>query len=269
MMGYDLNDSAMSWHENYTNKHNKIFNEIMLKRGVLDIETFNYFKDAMRCINFIEAYNSLITYVTFHAKKEIKDTLLELIDIAYNSFYLRNNDLSVFNSEKVARLIKIESKKYPFLLSADQIDLLIVYIFLSNSDFHSKRSSILRVLESEILTNQYISKYKNVFLERLKSINISSFDVNNDSPVEIVKKRGPRNEHYQEAVNIIEDTLVKYPDVSTYSLAKKLVSYFGNYKNPPSDTTLKRWIEDVREPANEPYTKKFKLIHRNQDGLTD
>ncbi|MCL6316770.1 hypothetical protein EXT67_10550 [Pectobacterium atrosepticum] len=265
MMDYDLNDSAMSWHENDTNKHNKIFNEIMLKRGVLDIETFNYFKDAMKCVNFVEAYNSLITYITFHAKKEIKNALLELIDIAYDSFYLRNNELSIFNSEKVARLIKLESKRCPFLLNPEQIDLLIFYILLSDANCHSKRSSILRVLESEILSNQYISKYQCVFLERLKSINLSSVDIINDSPVEIVKKRGPRNEHYQEAVNIIEDTLGKYPNVSTYSLAKKLVSYFGNYKNPPSDTTLKRWVEDIREPANEPYTQKFKLIHRNQD----
>lgn len=77
-------------------------------------------------------------------------------------------------------------------------------------------------------------------------------------------KRGPRNKHYSEVVKIVNLTLVKYPDVSTYSLSNKISAYLSKHRDIPSIQTVRRWVQNIRDEQmqvpRKPYTKNFKLI---------
>lgn len=213
-------------------------------------------------------YDALIFFIKSAAIREIDKEISRVIDNieVIEEVYIDGDVMKVNVPASLNSIVRFRCNLLPFSLDACDIDTLCVCVNLKNQAYDGSTDiydSVLRVLKSKILEEKYLLVYREMLFDELrnrkrKDINVEQYIVKNPP-----KERGPRNPHYQEAIDICTSTLDKYKNrVSTNAMAIKIREYFiiNKYKQIPSIQILKIWIGNNREPASDPLVKKIDLV---------
>ncbi|MGJ3445073.1 hypothetical protein [Enterobacter sp. PTB] len=168
--------------------------------------------------------------------------------------------------------IEIVRKMNFISLNKSEITMLSAAVYLRGLGKLNQYNSVVSSLVDAVVKRNYLDYFCEQYC-KTTSLLLSSPEHNfaqGASKVNGVKKRGPRNKNFNEAIRITELTLEKYPNVSTFSLANKLVKHFASLRDAPSVQTLRRWVDDYREVMiqipNEPYTRAFVLVTEEIEG---
>lgn len=247
----------------------------MVNDGVIGDRALNFFQsliylDYKHCFVL---YDELIVFVKFYAIREIDNKFSELIDgaVISDDINVDGNLMKIDRKSSLDSIVRFRCGFLPFSLEACDIDTLCVCAHLKDNDSgvdHDKYDSVLRVLKSKILEDKYLSVYREILFDELRGRKRKNIDIEQYAVTSPSKERGPRNPHYQEAINISKFTLAKYKNrISTNALALKIREHFinGKYRQVPSIQILKIWIGNNREPASDPLVKQIDLVLRSED----
>ncbi|APS28680.1 hypothetical protein F6Q07_09320 [Pectobacterium parmentieri] len=242
----------------------------MLNDGVIGKRALDFFQSLI-CFDYKHCfvlYDSLIFFVRSAAIREIDKVISRVIDNVeiVEEVHIDGEVMKVNAPKSLNSIVRFRCNLLPFSLDSCDVDTLCVCVHLKNNSVDEgadNYNSVLRVLKSKILEDKYLSVYREMLFDELrnrkrKSINVEQYVVKNPP-----KERGPRNPHYQEAIDICRFTLDKYNNrVSTNALAVKIREHFiiKKYKQIPSIQILKIWIGNNREPASDPQEKKIDLV---------
>lgn len=201
-------------------------------------------------------FDHVLAYITVVARTRINEILRSIL----SSFVDAHSDnVCDFISELKWRRVVFAPLNYGELTS------LFSSLYFKQHNEINKADKVFRDTVEAILLRCYIN-----FFQKRFGVLVSSYlnEANCSNIHEVTQclkiKRGPRNKHNKEVSKIIKLTLNRYPNVSKYSLAKKLASHLSSHRDAPTLQTLMRWIQDIRnelkQEPTEPYERKFKLV---------
>ncbi|XGI79534.1 hypothetical protein ACED16_21555 [Enterobacter hormaechei] len=124
-------------------------------------------------------------------------------------------------------------------------------------DFISYESEIFSLISDYVINRVVVSPYTNILVEFFRDSNYMRHDNEQlESKVKLSSKKGPRNpELYSYVIGIVDATLRKHPNATTYALTEKLEEHLDKYCHSDPDRKqwrisnpqLRRWIKEHRE----------------------
>ncbi|EJX5185988.1 hypothetical protein ACGG0V_001983 [Salmonella enterica] len=124
-------------------------------------------------------------------------------------------------------------------------------------EFISYECEIFSLISDCVIDRVVVSPYTNILIEFFRDNNDMRHDNEElENKVKLSPKKGPRNpELYSYVIGIVDATLRKYPNATTYALTEKLEEHLDKYfhgdperkKWRISNPQLRRWIKEHRE----------------------
>lgn len=182
--------------------------------------------------------NDIFNKMSSYLKVKFKDKSLIVPDMLISSIrgFLNDNKFDFFDKREIK------------ILSGGA--------FL-NDDFISYECEIFSLITDCVIDRVVVSPYTNILIEFFRDNNDMRHDNEQlENKVKPSPKKGPRNpELYSYVIGIVDATLRKHPNATTYALTEKLGEhlekyYHGNQERKNwqiSNPQLRRWIKEHRE----------------------
>ncbi|MEI3680844.1 hypothetical protein [Klebsiella pneumoniae] len=124
-------------------------------------------------------------------------------------------------------------------------------------DYFSYETEVFSLISDYVVGRVIVSPYTNILIEFFRdNSDIRHKNGQGESKVRLSPKKGPRNpELHSYIIKIVDATLLKNPNATTYALTEKLGAHLEEYRhNHPerknwriSENQLRRWIKEHRE----------------------